>query len=100
MVSVMSAKEEAFGEAPATHKAVQRLTRPRAMSLSFGSFGTEEDLLMQIQSHAIDATPEVASTQKIRAGSISMGTRPRAGSLSMLFANDDTFLEDCQVCQL
>jgi hypothetical protein len=67
------------------------------MSLSFGSFGTEEDLLMQIQSHAMDPPPSEASSQKPRAGSISMdGRKPRAGSLSMLFANDDTFLEDCQ----
>jgi hypothetical protein len=76
-----------------TDKAVERVKRNRAMSLSFGSFGTEDDLLLQIQAHST-ALPE----QKARAGSIS-GSRKRSGSLSMLFANDDTFLEDCQVSQ-
>jgi hypothetical protein len=74
-----------------THKVVQRLARPRALSLSFGSFGTEEDLLMQIQSRTMD--PPSEASQMINRNNT---TRPRAGSLSMLFANDDTFLEDYQ----
>jgi hypothetical protein len=89
-VVVVAPKEE-FSDV--TNKTVQRLARPRALSLSFGSFGTEEDLLMQIQSHTMDPPLEASQMKALEKRE---APRPRASSLSMLFSNDETFLEDCQ----